>query len=169
MAAVGLGGCAAALPPSAFEGGNPRMRPEVFFAGTTRSSGVLENRSGAPTRRLHVQGEGRTLPDGGLQLMQSVTLDRDAPTTRIWVMRRVDERQYTATLTDASGPVEGEAYVFNLSYSMVSPAGGRMGQWMYLQPDDRTVVNEATVSLFGVVVARLSERITREGSLLVVP
>jgi len=165
LAAAGLGGCAGALPPSAFEGGGPQMRPEVFFAGTTQSRGVLENRSGAPTQRLHVQGEGQTLPDGGFQLMQSVTLGRNAPKTRTWVMRRVDEHRYTATLTDASGPVEGEAYgdLFHLSYRMASPVGGRMEQWLYLQPDGCTVVNEATISLLGVVAARLSERITREG------
>ena len=164
LATAGLGGCASALSPSAFEGGTPRMRPEVFFAGTTRSSGVLENRSGAPTRRLQVHGEGQTLPDGSLQLTQSVTLDGNAPKTRTWVMRRVDEHRYTATLTDASGPVEGEAHgnLFHLSYRMASPAGARMEQWMYLQPDGRTVVNEATVSLLGVVAARLSERITQE-------
>ena len=165
ISAVCLGGCAGGLEPSAFEDGSPQLRPEVFFAGTTQSSGVLEDRSGGPTQRLHVQGEGQTLPDGSFQLMQSVTLGRDAPTKRTWVLRRVDEHRYTATLTDASGPVEGEAYgdLFHLSYRMASPAGGRMEQWMYLQPDGRTVVNEATVSLLGVVVARLSERITQEG------
>ncbi len=26
-----LGGCASALPPSAFDGGQPEMRPETFF------------------------------------------------------------------------------------------------------------------------------------------
>ena len=167
LAAASLARCAGALPPSAFAGGSPQMRPEVFFAGTTRSSGVLENRAGAPTQRLRVQGQGQTLPDGSFQLVQSVTLDRNAPKTRTWVMRRVDEHRYTATLTDASGPVEGEAYgdLFHLSYRMASPLGARMEQWLYLQPGGRTVVNEATIRLLGVVVARLSERITQEGVL----
>jgi hypothetical protein len=40
--------------------------------------------------------------------------------------------------------------------------GGALEQWMYLQPDGRTVMNEATVRVFGVVVAHLSERITQE-------
>jgi hypothetical protein len=31
-----------------------------------------------------------------------------------------------------------------------------------LQPDGRTVVNEASVSVFGITVARVSERITHE-------
>ena len=158
-------GCARALPPSAFEGGVPEMRPEIFFAGATTSSGILENRSGAPTRRFHVKGSGLTLPDGSFHLDQSVIFDQDAPQAcRTWVVRRLDAHTYTATLTDASGVVEGEAYgdLFHLRYPMKTPFGGQMEQWMYLQPDGRTVVNEATVRVFGVVVAHISERITRE-------
>jgi hypothetical protein len=52
---------------------------------------------------------------------------------------------------------------------MASPAGAWMEQWLYLQPDGRTVVNEATISLLGLVVARLSERITHEGGPAVAP
>jgi hypothetical protein len=160
----GLGGCAPALPPSAFAGGGPELRPEVFFAGTTTSSGVLENRSGAPTRRFRVEGSGVALADGSFRLEQRVTFGDDAPRTRSWVLRRLDAHRYTGTLTDASGPVEGEAYgnLFHLRYPTKSPFGGSMEQWLYLQPDGRTVMNEATVSVFGVVVAHLSERITHE-------
>ena len=80
-------------------------------------------------------------------------------------MQRVDAHHYAATLTDASGPVKGEAYgnLFHLSYPMKTPLGGEMEQWLYLQPDGHTVVNEATVSVLGIVVAHLSERITHEG------
>ena len=161
---AGLGGCAPTLRPSAFEGAAPQMRPEIFFAGTTTSSGILENRSGAPTRRLHVKGVGLALPDGSFRLDQSVTFDQDPPEMRTWVVRRLDSHRYSATLTDASGPVEGEAYgdLFHLRYPMKTPFGGHMEQWMYLQADGRTVVNEATISVFGFVVAHLSERITQE-------
>jgi hypothetical protein len=81
-------------------------------------------------------------------------------------MQRLDPHRYSATLTDASGPVQGEAYgdLFHLSYPMKAPIGGEMEQWMYLQPDGRTVVNEATVRVFGIPVAHLSERLTRMGT-----
>ena len=140
------------------------MRPEVFFAGKTTSSGVMENSSGAPTRRLHVEGFGQVLPDGSLRLDQNVTFDEDKPVQRTWVMHRLDAHRYTATLTDASGTVEAQAYgdLFHLHYPMKSPPGGQMEQWMYLQPDGRTLMNVATVRVLGVVVARLSERITHE-------
>ena len=40
---IGLGGCLHVLAPATFEGGTPEMRPEIFFAGTTNSSGVVED------------------------------------------------------------------------------------------------------------------------------
>jgi hypothetical protein len=166
LLAVTLGGCRDTLPPSAFADGTPEMRPEIFFAGATSSSGVQETPSGAPTRRLHVTGAGDILPDGSLRLVQHITFDHDEPTTRTWVLRRLDAHHYTATLTDASGPVQGEAYgdLFHLRYPMQSPVGGEMEQWLYLQPDGRTVVNEATVSVLGITVAHVSERITHGAS-----
>ncbi len=162
--AAGIGGCAQALRPPDFEAGAPEIRPEIFFTGKTNSRGVLANRSGAPMRRFHVEGSGLALPDGSFRLDQSVTFDQDAPQMRTWVMRRLDAHRYIATLTDASGAVEAEAYgdLFHLRYPMTIPLGGQMEQWMYLQPDGRTVINEATVRVFGVVVAHLSERITHD-------
>ncbi len=164
IVALALYGCATALQPIAFDGQTPEMRPERFFAGETRSTGVLEDRSGAPTQRFTVKGTGTGLPDGSFRLDQTVTFERSASETRSWVMRAVDANHYAATLTDAAGPVTGEAYgnLFHLTYPMQRPFGGEMEQWLYLQPDGRTVVNEATVRVFGIVAAHLSERITHE-------
>ena len=38
-----------------------------------------------------------------------------------------------------------------------------MEQWLYLQPDGCTVVNQAVVRVAGLAVRRLSERIGRPG------
>lgn len=164
LAAAFLAGCATELPPAAFDGATPEMRPESFFAGTTSSSGVFENRAGAPTGRFRVAGFGKSLADGRFQLDQVVSSDQGEDQKRTWLMQRLDAHRYTATLTDASGPVEAEAHgnLFHLRYAMKTPPGGRMEQWLYLQPDGRTVINEATVRVFGVVATHLSERITRE-------
>jgi hypothetical protein len=37
-----------------------------------------------------------------------------------------------------------------------------MEQWLYLQPDGKTVLNEGTISMPGRIIARLSEVIVRE-------
>jgi hypothetical protein len=162
--AVALDGCAAVLPPSAFEAGRPEFQPDAFFAGTTTSTGVLETASGAPSRQFRVTGTGEVTPDGNLRLSQSIVFGQGAPQRRTWLLRRLDAHHYAGTLTDASGPVRAEAYgtLFHLRYAMRSPFAGSMEQWLYLQPDGRTVVNEATVRVAGIVVAHLSERITHE-------
>ena len=164
LAAVGLCGCTSPLPPESFAEHTPEMRPEIFFAGATASRGVVENSSGAPIRRFQVKGVGRALPDGTFSLEQSITFDAHAPEQRTWILTRLDAHHYSATLTDASGPVAAEAYgdLFHLRYPMKTPPGGRMEQWLYLQPDGRTVMNSATVRVLGVVVARLTETITHE-------
>ena len=161
--AICVAGCAEALPLATFDAEQPEMRPEAFFAGTTRSTGVLEDRGGAPTARFGVVGAGRAMPNGSFAPDQSVAFEGRPVQTRTWTLRRLDDHRYTGTLTDASGPVAAEAYgnLFHLTYSLRSQPGGAMEQWLYLQPDGVTVLNEATVRVFGVVVARLSERITR--------
>ena len=163
-AVICLGGCASGLPPETFARLGPEMRPERYFEGTTRSFGVMEARSGAPTDIFHVEGHGEVQADGAFKLDQIVTFDGRAPQRRTWVMRASGPNTYTATLTDAGGPVTGEAYgnLFHIRYPLKSPPFGRMEQWLYLQPDGRTVMNEATVTVAGVVAARLSERITRD-------
>ena len=159
-----LAGCAPDLSPRDFADNRPEMRPEQFFLGTTRSTGVLQNPSGSPTEMLRVEGHGQTLSDGTFRLEQRIILGQDPPRTRTWILRRVDADHYAGTLTDASGPVEAQAYgnLFHLTYPMNSPLGGRMEQWLYLQPDGRTVLNEATIRVFGFVVAHVSERISRQ-------
>lgn len=162
LLALGVAGCADTLLPAAFATDLPELRPEAFFAGTTTSTGVLESRGGAPMRRFHVEGSGSVL-DGTFQLDQTIGFEQDAPTTRRWLLRQVDSHHYSGSLTDAAGEVTAEAYgnLFHVEYPMKSPFAGHMEQWLYLQPDGRTVMNEATVRLLGIVVARLSERITR--------
>ena len=161
-AAISLGGCASALPPTAFASRGPELRPELFFAGETRSFGVLETRGGAPSRVFHVEGRGDVQPDGAFRLDQTVRFDGRAPEIRTWIMRRAGANGIRATLTDASGQVDGEAYgdLLHLHYRLRSLPLGRMEQWMYLQPDGRTVLNEGVATVAGVVAARLSERIT---------
>ncbi len=166
VVALSLAGCSTEMAPAVFEGAQPTLRPESFFAGSTTSTGVLENRRGAPVHRFAVHGTGVVLPDGSLNLVQVIDMEQTPQETRSWVIRKVDDHHYEGTLTDASGPVRIEAYgnLVHIDYPMKSPPLGRMEQWLYLQPDGHTVLNEATVSLLGVVVAHLSERITQEAS-----
>ncbi|MDB5903164.1 MAG: hypothetical protein JWM26_2042 [Betaproteobacteria bacterium] len=158
---LALGGCLAGPPlhPSATT--SPQMRPEVFFAGSTRGDGQLTERGRDP-RPFKVAGEGRAEPDGSFRLDQTVTFADGEVRTRTWRLRRVDDTTYTGSVSDAAGEVTGDVdgNVFHVRYLMRKPAV-YMEQWLYLQRDGCSVINFADVSVVGVAWARLGERIVR--------
>ena len=165
LSALLLTACAPVLAPEAFAGRAPEMRPERFFAGETRSQGVLEAPGGAPSQRFTVEGRGAATADGGFTLVQVVRFEGAAPRTRSWRMRAVGPHTYAGALTDATGEVSAEAYgdLLHLRYRLKAAPLGTMEQWLYLQADGRTVMNEAVIQVAGVTVRRLSERISRAG------
>ena len=58
---------------------------------------------------------------------------------------------------------ESSGSLFHLRYLLRQPAV-YMEQWLYLQPDGRSVANFAQVTVLGVPWVRLSETITRVGN-----
>jgi hypothetical protein len=101
---VGCGG----LDPHDFAGTTPHFEPEQFFAGHTRSWGVIENRFGTPTGRFRTETRGRR--DGkALVIDQHFYFENGRQRRRTWRLRRVDEHGYEATATDVVGVATGEA------------------------------------------------------------
>lgn len=139
----------------------PVLKPEVFFEGRTEGKGTLELLTGK-RRSLQVQGRGHAEADGSFRLDQVVTFEDGAIEKRTWRLVRLDARTYTATLSDAAGPVSGEVTGnrLHLRYRLRKPAI-YMEQWLYLQPDGRTVLNLATITVLGIPWARLTEEIAR--------
>lgn len=161
LAMVPAAGCMRVLPVAEFEAGRPELRPEAFFMGRTRGSGVLQNGAGRPSRTFTVASLGRAVP-GGITVAQEIRWSDGDIDRRSWTVRRNGPNSYRGALTDAPGPVTAEARgnVLRLRYRLRDP-GVYMEQWLYLQPDGRTVLNEGTVSVLGLTVARLSEQIVR--------
>jgi hypothetical protein len=161
---VATAGCATPMTPSAFAGAGPVFTPEAFFVGRTHSWAVLQSGSGKPVRSMTVEGMGRTLPDGTFRLEQTTTSEGKAD-SRTWIIRRLDAHRYEASLTSAAGPVRGEAYgnLVHFRYALKDKPYVSVEQWMYLQPDGRTVLNEDVIRVLGVVIYRLSEQIIHDG------
>jgi Protein of unknown function (DUF3833) len=145
-----------------FEGNKPSFRVEVFFGTTAIGNGVIQTAGGKPARQIRVESRGTTLPDGRFRLDQTI-YEGSKVSKRHWIMTRVDDRRYTATLSDAAGPVKAEVYgnVFHLRYLLKKPFV-TMEQWLYLQSDGKTVLNEGIIRMPGRTIARLSEIIVRQ-------
>ena len=162
-------GCLTAGPRRPDGQVSPAFDPEAFFAGHTHGAGTVAMR-GRASQSLRVDGEGSRDADGTFRLDQTLTIGDGAPDTRTWRLRRTDARTYAATLSDARGPVVAESggNRFHLRYEIRRP-GVVMEQWLYLQPDGRTVRNIATITVLGVPWVRLAEDITRDAPIASVP
>jgi len=140
---------------------NPNLQFEVFFAGHTQGRGTLELLTG---RRLslQVEGHGHIEADGSFRLNQVVTFEDGAVEKRAWRLVKRNPRTYTGTISNADGTVSAEVIGnrFHLRYLLRKPAV-YMEQYLYLQPDGRTVLNLATITVIGQPWARLTEEITK--------
>ncbi len=159
-------GCAS-MKVSEFAEGRPLLDPAQFFTGKTSSTGVMENRAGAPMRRVTTQTSGLWEGDT-LMLEQDLQMD-GKDQHRSWRIRKLDAHRYEATANDMVGRAIGEAYgnVFHWSFTLALSPGNplanvQMSQWMYLQPDGRTLLNHSTIRKLGIVVAQVSEQFRRE-------
>lgn len=158
----------ASLQVADFAGGRPIFDPTKFFDGRTHSSGVMENRDGAPMERVTTETSGHW--EGGiLHLEQALVLGHGKKQHRSWRIRKLDPHHYEATANDMVGSATGEAYgnVFHWSFTLALSPGNplanvRMSQWMYLQPDGRSMINHTTIRKLGFVVAQVTEQFWRE-------
>lgn len=154
------------LSPRDFSATGPPFSLTGYFAGRTESQGVLENRRGAPLRQIRTQGIG-TWQGDTLHLEQEIYIGTGPDQQRqhrSWKLRRLDEHNFEATANDVAGTIRGEAYGNAFHWEFTLKAGGdnllthlRIRQWMYLQPDGRTMLNHTTASKFGIVIAQVSE------------
>lgn len=138
---------------------SPVFSLQRFFVG--RTEGVAALRIGfAPAREVNVHGSGRLEPDGTLVLTQIVERRGKKDERREWRITQVADGLYTGTLTGADGPVAGKARSNSLHLQYRLRKGGLdVEQWLYLQPDTRSVLNRMTVRKMGVLVGTLEETI----------
>jgi hypothetical protein len=163
---MGLLGCSDPLPVGSFRSTAPAIDPIQFFTGHVASWGVLENRSGEPTRIVTTDCTGEA-GDGTLRMTQRLTIGQDAPATRTWQMRRAGPGRYEATANDMVGVARGEAAgrAFHWTWTLAASPGNSlknvaMDQWWYLL-DDGSMLNRTTIRKFGVILAEVSERFAR--------
>lgn len=155
------------LKTDAFATQKPVFDPIDFFTGTTSSSGVRENRRGKPVQQVFTKTKG-VMKNGSLHLEQDLTFGTGSTAThshRSWKLRKIDDHHFQGCANDMIGTAKGEAHgnafdwSFPLSLSPGNPlADIRMSQWMYLQPDGKTMLNHTTISKAGIVVGQVTEQ-----------
>ncbi len=167
LSAWSLEACAR-QPRLPFANGQPIFKPEKYFAGHTHSWGVFERHSGEPKQILTTRTNGHW-QDGVFYFEQDIAIEHGKRQHRSWRIRRLDEHHYSATGTGIVGTAHGEAWgnAFHLDFTMAvlgaNPLGHvHMSQWMYLQEDGITLINRATATKAGLIVAEITEQFRKD-------
>lgn len=150
----------------------PRFDPFTFFAGESRGSGTLDKVLSDPVP-VTVASRGRIVteaetgsswavpPRRVLVLDQTVTEGDKPPRERQWRLVEVAPGRYEGTLTDAIGPVRGEARGNLLVLEYTMEGSFKVRQELTLAPDGMRADNVLKVSQLGITVAVLAEDIRK--------
>ena len=157
-----LSGCAA-MKPADFEKGAPKGDPVQFFAGHTRSAGVVENRCGKPTARITTETMG-IWKDSVLSIEQYLYPEGGKKNHRSWKLSQVDEHHLQATANDIDGTAHGLLYGNVVSWTFRLKMQQRkiirhvrMSQEFYLMPGGQTMIIRSVIRKFSFVVAQITE------------
>lgn len=126
--------------------------PLRFFEGRTETEGtvkVLFHKS----YRSHSIGHGRIGPDGSLTLVQRVVDDGKPPHERRWHVRRTAPGQFSATMSQAVGPVTIERVGDRYRFRFKMKGNLRVEQMLTPLPDGRSARTKAKVRRLGITVA----------------
>ncbi|PVY77474.1 uncharacterized protein DUF3833 [Tamilnaduibacter salinus] len=163
-----LGGCAGPNL-SDYRDEQPRLVPSEFFQGELTARGVVKDRSGAVIRTFDATIDA-SWDDDGVGTLDEVFQYNDGETdTRVWTLTP-EQDGYRATAGDVteSGFMEWQGNAIHMNYVLEVPYGDgtinvRMDDWMYQVTPD-TVINETTMSKWGVQVGEVVLVIQKTGS-----
>ncbi len=155
-----LSGCVSTPPLHAADSAAPAFPVARFFSGRTQGEGMLTVLLSGP-RAIRVSSLGRSEADGAIALDQTISEQGRPVRTRSWRLREVAPGRYEGTLSDAAGPVIGEARGNRLHLRFPMRGGLHAEQWLSLAPDGRSARNVLRVRKLGVTVAALDETIRK--------
>lgn len=151
-------GCGGGMKIDQFADQTPTFQPEVYFDDEFTAHGLFQDRFGKVRRQFTADIDGSWDADTNtLTLNEDFVYADGATETRVWTIEKTAPNSYTGSADNvigmADGKTAGNALNFNYDFDLQMPDGGSIkvhfDDWMFLQPDGKTVINRATVSKFG--------------------
>jgi hypothetical protein len=138
----------------------PRFDFRGYFDGTVLAHGLVIDRGGRTLRRFVVTMRCSWAGDDGT-LDEAFVYDDGERQQRVWRVRREADGAWTGSAGDVVGRASGResGSAFNWRYTLQLPVRGRtwdidFDDWMF-RIDERTVLNKAVMSKFGVRVGEI--------------
>jgi hypothetical protein len=158
-------GCGGGMKISQFKGDTPKFQPEVYFNDDMTAHGLFQDRFGNVRRQFTADIDGNWDPETKTLTLNEEFIYADGmEETRIWTIEKTGENSYIGdadnVIGKAEGTTAGNALNFNYDFDLEMPDGGSIkvhfDDWMFLQPDGKTMINRATVSKFGITLGTVT-------------
>lgn len=158
-AALFLGACASPKL-SDYSADKPAFDFRNYFNGALTAHGLVTDRGGKVMRRFVVRMQ-CTWDQDIATLDEQFLYDDGERQRRLWRVRKASDGHWTGTADDVVGEATGASSgaAFNWTYTLRLAARGSewhidFDDWMH-QVDDKTVINRAVMSKFGVRVGEI--------------
>ena len=126
--------------------------PMRFFEGRTESLSTVKLIMRKPYRSRTL-GEGE-INDGVLHLVQRVHEDGKAPYERRWRVRQVAPGRFTATMSEAIGPVSVEEVRGRYRFRFKMKGNLSIEQWLTPLPGGKAARSKVSIRKMGLTVGR---------------
>lgn len=143
-----------------YSNNTPKFIPQEFFNGTLSAQGVIKNRSGKVTRYFTAIINAHW-KDGVGTLDEKFIFNDGEIQYRTWTLTPSAQNSFKATASDVVGTGDGKfsGNAVNLHYTLAvkyndSTLNLTVNDWMWLI-DSKTVLNESTLSKFGIKVGSI--------------
>lgn len=158
--ALAIAGCAG--PQLAdYADSRPVFDLQQYFNGTVLAHGLVSDRSGRVLRSFVVTLRCSWVGDAGT-LDEAFVFSDGEHQRRVWRLQKLADGSFTGAADDVVGEARGASSgaAFNWRYTLRVPVGGsvydvQFDDWMHLV-DERTVINKAVMSKFGVRVGDIT-------------
>jgi len=166
LGALAITGCAGPQL-SDYADSRPAFDLRQYFNGTVLAHGIVSDRSGKVLRSFVVTLRCNWVGDAGTLDEEFVFSDGERQ-RRVWRLQRLADGSYTGAADDVVGQARGASSgsAFNWRYTLRVPVSGsvyevQFDDWMHLV-DERTVINKAVMSKFGVRVGDITLSFTKQ-------
>lgn len=134
------------------EAPDPSTDPMRFFEGRTESLSTVKVIMRKPYRSRTL-GEGK-IDDGVLNLVQRVHEEGKAPYDRRWRVRQVAPGRFTATMSEAIGPVVAEEIGGRYRFRFRMKGNLAIEQWLTPLPGGKVARSKISIRKLGMTVGR---------------
>ena len=142
----------ALLLASPLASAEPPLDPLRFFEGRTVTEGTVKVMFHKPYK-THSTGNGRIEQDGSLTLVQHVVDEGKPAHDRRWHVRRTGPDEFTASMSQAIGPVTIDRVGDDYRFRFKMKGNLRAEQILHPLPGGRSAKSSLRVRRLGVVVA----------------